>query len=70
VTKPKNETTTEKRLLTVNEVAKVLGYRSVGPIYKLIADGEIPVVNLPTRGGTRIEKKDLDVFIERRKRAA
>lgn len=68
--KPPSETTAEKRLLTVSEVAKVLGYRSVGPIYKLIADGEIRVVNLPTRGGTRVDQKDLDVFIERRKRAA
>ena len=70
MTKPKSETTAEKRLLTVNEVAQVLGYRSVGPVYKLIADGELPVVNLPVRGGTRIDEKDLDVFIERRKRVA
>jgi excisionase family DNA binding protein len=70
VTKPKNETTIETRLLTVSEAASVLGYKSVGPVYKLIAEGELPTVNLPVRGGTRVDKKDLDVFIERRKRAA
>jgi excisionase family DNA binding protein len=69
VKKP-SETTAEKRLLTVSEVAKVLGYRSVGPVYKLIADAELPVVSLPVRGGTRVDEKDLDVFIERRKRVA
>lgn len=60
----------EKRLLTVNEVAGVLGYKSVAPIYNLIAAGEIPTVTLPTRGGTRVDSKDLDVFIERMKRSA
>ena len=68
--KPPNETNAEKRLLTVSEVAKVLGYRSAGPVYKLIAEGKLRVVNLPTRGGTRIDAKDLDVFIESRKAVA
>lgn len=70
MTKPKNETTVEKRLLTVNEVAAVLGYKTPHAVYKLIADGELPVVNLPIRGGTRVDEKDLNVFIERRKRVA
>ena len=70
MTKPKSETTAEKRLLTVREAAEVLGYKSVGPVYSLIADGELPTVNLPVRGGTRVDEKDLDVFIERRKRVA
>ena len=70
MTKPKHETTVEKRILTVREVATVLGFRSVGPVYKLIAAGEIPVVNLPIRGGTRVDEKDLNVFIERSKRVA
>jgi excisionase family DNA binding protein len=65
-----SETTAEKRLLTVSEVAKVLGYKSPNSVYRLIAIGELPVVNLPARGGTRIDEKDLDVFIERRKRVA
>ncbi|HEY9367018.1 helix-turn-helix domain-containing protein [Streptomyces sp.] len=68
--KKPSETTAEKRLLTVSEVAKVLGYKSVNPVYKLITDGELPRVNLPVRGGTRVDEKDLDIFIERRKRVA
>ena len=68
--KKPSETTAEKRLLTVSEVAKVLGYKSVGPIYKLIGDGELRTVDLPVRSGTRVDEKDLDVFIERRKRVA
>lgn len=60
----------EKRLLTVNEAAEVLGYKSKNAVYKLIADGELRVVNLPVRGGTRIDTRDLDVFIERSKRVA
>ena len=60
----------EKRLLTVREVATVLGVRSVGPVYKLIANGELRVAKLPIRGGTRVDQKDLDIFIERRKRVA
>lgn len=70
MTKPKNEMTVEKRLLTVREAAAVLGFKTPAPVYKLIADGELPAVNLPVRGGTRVEEKDLDVFIERRKRVA
>jgi excisionase family DNA binding protein len=69
VKKP-SETTAETRLLTVSEVAKVLGYKSVAPVYNLIAAGEIPTVSLPVRGGTRVDQKDLDVFIERMKRSA
>ena len=60
----------EKRLLTVAEAAKILGYNSVNPVYKLIADNELPTVILPVRGGTRVDQKDLDVFIERLKRSA
>ena len=70
MTKPKNEVTVEKRLLTVREAAAVLGFKTPNPVYKLIADGELRTVNLPIRGGTRIEEKDLDVFIERMKRAS
>lgn len=61
---------TEKRLLTVADAAKVLGYNSVNPVYNLIAAGELRTVSLPVRGGTRVDQKDLDVFIERMKRAA
>lgn len=69
MTKPKTTTSTT-RLLTVSEAGKVLGYRSVAPVYKLIAEGQLPTVALPVRGGTRIDRKDLDAFIERRKSVA
>lgn len=59
-----------QRLLTVSDVAQVLGYKSVNPVYNLIADGELRTVSLPVRGGTRVDQKDLDVFIERMKRSA
>ena len=68
--KKPSETDMATRLLTVSEVAKVLGYKSVGPVYKLIAAGEIRTMSLPVRGGTRVDQKDLDVFIERMKRSA
>jgi excisionase family DNA binding protein len=63
-------TSQQRRLLTVSEAAEVLGYKSVNPVYNLIAAGEIPTVSLPVRGGTRVDEKDLDVFIERMKRSA
>lgn len=69
MTKPKKETA-EKRLLTVNEAAAVLGFKSANTVYKLIAGGHLPTVALPIRGGTRIDKNDLDEFLERRKSVA
>lgn len=68
--KSPSELDVDTRLLVPREVAKILGYKSVGPVYKLIAGGELPTVTLPVRGGTRIDSKDLDVFIERMKRSA
>lgn len=68
--KKPNETDAETRLSTVAEVAKMLGYRSVNPVYKLIAEGHLKTVQLPVRGGTRIDQKDLDEFLERSKRAS
>jgi len=70
VTKPKKELTTEKRLLTAREAAQVLGFKTPAPVYKLIADGKLPKVELPVRGGARIDQRDLDAFIERRKNVA
>lgn len=70
MTKPKNDPTVEQRLLTVNEAAGVLGYKSANSVYKLIAHGHLPTVQLPGRGGTRIDMKDLDAFLERSKQSA
>lgn len=69
MTKPK-ENNAERRLLTVNEAAAVLGFKSANTVYKLIAEGHLPTVALPIRGGTRIDKNDLDEFLERRKSVA
>lgn len=70
MTKPKNPSV-ESRLLTVNEAATYLGYKAANSVYKLIAEGHLPTVTLPDRrGGTRIDEKDLDAFIERRKSVA
>lgn len=68
--KKPSETNAEKRLLTVSEAAAVLGFKSANPVYKLIAEGHLRTVTLPGRGGTRIDEKDLDVFIESRKHVA
>lgn len=62
--------TAEKRLLTATEAAAVLGFSTPAPVYKLIADGKLPTVTLPIRGGTRIDQKDLDAFIEASKSVA
>jgi excisionase family DNA binding protein len=63
-------TNIEKRLWTANDAAAYLGYKSANSVYKLIAEGHLPTVTLPGRGGTRIDKKDLDAFLERRKSVA
>lgn len=70
MTKPKNEPAVEKRLLTVNEAAAVLGFKSPNSVYKLIAQGHLPKVDLPGRGGTRVDTKDLDAFLKYRKSVA
>lgn len=70
MTKPKNDPKVEKRLLTVNEAAEILGFKSPNTVYSLIAKGHLKTVNLPVRGGTRIDMKDLDAFLERRKSVA
>lgn len=67
--KKPSETNVDTRLLTVSEAAKVLGYKSANSVYKLIAAGELPTVPLSV-GGTRVDKKDLEAFIERLKRSA
>lgn len=62
--------TSTQRLLTATEAARVLGFKAPNTVYKLIAEGHLPTVHLPGRGGTRIDQKDLDAFIELRKRVA
>ena len=52
-------------LLTIKEVAKELGL-SVGTVRNYIRRGMIPVVKF--HRATRIDEKDLEEFIEARKR--
>ena len=60
------QTVPEKRLLTVIETAEILGC-SRANIYGLIEDGELPVVAIGKSRGYRIDRIDIDAFIERRK---
>lgn len=55
-------------LLTIPEVAASLGYRTTSPVYRLIANGELPVVAIPA--GSRVDAKDLQAYIEANKRKA
>lgn len=71
MTKPKTPTTEiEQRLVTVNEAAGFLGYKAANSVYKLIANGDLPIVDLGGRGGTRIDMRDLESYIDRNKRSA
>lgn len=54
------------RLLTVSEVAAYLGC-SVGNVYALIDAGELPVIAVGKSRGYRIDPRDLDEFLNRRK---
>jgi excisionase family DNA binding protein len=56
----------EKRLLTVNETAALLGC-SRANVYGLIEAGELPVISVGKSRGYRIDRSDIDEFIERRK---
>jgi len=55
-----------RRLLTIKEVAQLLGC-SEANIYALKTAGELPFVQVGIRKGYRIDSRDLDAFIERRK---
>ena len=61
-----NDSTTAKLLLTVNESAALLGC-SRANVYGLIEAGELPVVAVGKSRGYRIDRRDLDEFIHRRK---
>ena len=56
----------EKQLLTVNETATLLGC-SRANVYGLIDAGELPVVSVGKSRGYRIDRSDIDAFIQRRK---
>jgi excisionase family DNA binding protein len=56
----------ETRLLTVNETATLLGC-SRANVYALIDAGELPVISVGKSRGYRIDRQDIEQFIERRK---
>lgn len=54
------------RLLTVSETAALLGC-SRANVYGLIDAGELPVIAIGKSRGYRIDRKDIEEFIDRRK---
>lgn len=55
-----------KRLLTVEQAAEYLSC-SEANLYALIEAGDLPYVRVGRRKGYRIDRQDLDAFIESRK---
>lgn len=53
-------------LLTVSETAALLGC-SRNNVYGLIESGELPVISVGKSRGYRVDRRDIEVFIERRK---
>lgn len=56
----------DPRLLTVSEAAIFLGC-SEANIYALIASGDLPYITIGRRKGFRLDRLDLDAFIDGRK---
>lgn len=54
------------RLLTVAETARLLGCSRTN-VYGLISTGELPVVSIGCSRGYRVDRRDIEAFIERRK---
>ncbi len=61
-----NDKAAAKLLLSVNETASFLGC-SRATIYGLINSGELPVIAIGKSRGYRIDRRDLDEFLRRRK---
>jgi excisionase family DNA binding protein len=54
------------RLLTISDAAVYLGC-SEANVYALISAGELPYVSIGRRKGYRLDRRDLEEFIDRRK---
>jgi len=54
------------QLLSVNETAVLLGC-SRANIYGLVEAGQLPVIAIGRSRGYRIDRRDIEAFIERRK---
>jgi excisionase family DNA binding protein len=61
---PTHAETPERRLMSLQEARDLLGL-SRTTVYRLVRDGELPVVEFP--GRTLVQASDLDAFIESRK---
>lgn len=56
------------RLLTVTEAAQFLGCSETN-VYALIECGDLPFVLIGRRKGYRLDRMDLEAFIDRRKQS-
>ena len=56
------------RLLTVAEAAQFLGCSETN-VYALIDSGDLPFVCIGRRKGYRLDRLDIEAFIERRKQS-
>lgn len=54
------------RLLTITETAELLGC-SRANVYGLIDAGELPVIAIGKSRGYRIDRRDIEEFLQRRK---
>jgi excisionase family DNA binding protein len=61
-----HESTPATLLLKVNETAALLGC-SRATVYGLINGGELPVIAVGRSRGYRIDRRDIDEFVRRRK---
>lgn len=54
----------EPRFLTLDDVARYLSV-SVPQVYSLVRSGELPAIKIGGRGVWRVDKKQLEVYVER-----
>ena len=66
MTVPQEHTGSERRLLTITEAAEFLGC-SRANVYGLIDAGELPVIAIGKSRGYRIDRRDIEEFLQRRK---
>ncbi len=58
--------TIEPRFLTLDDVGVYLSV-SVPQVYALVRSGELPAIKIGGRGVWRVDKKELDAYVERLK---
>lgn len=65
---PQDEPPLSARLLSVGEAARFLGCSETN-VYSLIDGGYLPFVAIGRSKGYRLDRRDLEAFIERRKQS-